>query len=304
MKHAAAVFLTVLVLVALYTQIDLRAMAGHFRNMSMGLFVLGVLFFLPQVLVTAVRWGWMVRDAYPAKAVELLKLVVAGKALNALLPSKLGEASKAYFLKTRANVPLTHGVALVVLEKVFDVAGLCALLLVGVLLESGTGLGVTVVALAACGVLLITGIICTGNTAFARRWLHGESSLAQRVRTLLEAWDAIMSQWRKAPARFAGILLSSVFLWVLHLMQIALFFEALGSQAPLRAIFAYVPISIFVGLLPVTIGGMGTRDSALILLFAPYDGAALMAGVGILCSLRYWLDSLVGLPFFHAYSTK
>jgi hypothetical protein len=47
---------------------------------------------------------------------------------------------------------------------------------------------------------------------------------------------------------------------------------------------------------------MGTRDSALIYLFASYESAALMAGIGILCSMRYWVDTLLGLPFFHVYS--
>jgi hypothetical protein len=67
------------------------------------------------------------------------------------------------------------------------------------------------------------------------------------------------------------------------------------------AIIAYVPISIFIGLLPITIGGVGTRDAALIHLFAPYASPAMMAGIGLLCSLRYVLDSLIGLPFFRAY---
>jgi hypothetical protein len=70
----------------------------------------------------------------------------------------------------------------------------------------------------------------------------------------------------------------------------------------IRLVFAYVPIAIFIGLLPITIGGMGTRDAALMALFAPYEGAALMAGIGLLCSTRYWLDSLLGWPFFQAYS--
>jgi hypothetical protein len=49
---------------------------------------------------------------------------------------------------------------------------------------------------------------------------------------------------------------------------------------------------------------MGTRDSALILLFAPYADAALVAGVGLLCSMRYWMDTLLGVPFFHGYTSR
>jgi hypothetical protein len=43
---------------------------------------------------------------------------------------------------------------------------------------------------------------------------------------------------------------------------------------------------------------MGTRDSAIIVLFHPYAAADVSLGVGILYSLfGYWLPSLIGLPF-------
>ena len=75
----------------------------------------------------------------------------------------------------------------------------------------------------------------------------------------------------------------------------------LFRSIPLAPVLAYAPLSIFVGLIPVTVAGMGTRDSALIFLFSSYADPAVMAGIGLLCSLRYWIDTLVGIPFFHQY---
>ena len=111
-----------------------------------------------------------------------------------------------------------------------------------------------------------------------------------------------MTQWQAHGFRFAGIVLLSCALWCLNLIQVYLFFLTLHSTVRLAVVFAYVPISIFVGFLPLTIAGMGTRDSALILLFAPYETAAVMAGVGILFSLKIWSESLLGLPFFQYYA--
>jgi hypothetical protein len=302
MKKLLALALTVLVLAVLYTRIDARAMLAHLRGMRLGVFFLALLFFLPQVWVTAVRWCWMVADLLRMGTLESARLILAGKALNALLPSKLGETSKAFFLKAHAGVALPDGVALVLLEKVLDVAGLCVMLLAGLAFTMRWGTIETVSLGAGTGAIAVTVLIFTQNTAWMRGWLAGKPGIAARIHSLLESWDTILSQWKRERARLAGILLLSVALWFLHLAQIALFFLALRSEVPFRAIFAYVPVSIFIGLLPITIGGMGTRDSALIVLFAPWENAAVMAGVGILCSLRYWLDTLAGLPFFHAYS--
>lgn len=297
-----AVLATVLVLVLLYTRIDLPALLQQVQQMDLVFLLLALGLFGPQIFVAALRWRWMVQDVCPMGLPEATRLILASKALNALVPSKLGEMSKAYFLKTRANLELPTGGALVVLEKALDVVGLCTLLLVGVLLAPRHG-AVEVSATLMAGLAIATVVgICTCNTGGLRRWLHGRTGLAQQGLALLASWEAVLARWKAHRARLAGIVLLSLGLWLLHLVQIYLFFVALRSHVGAQTVFAYVPLSIFIGLLPLTIGGMGTRDSALILLFAPYESAVVMAGVGLLCSLRYWMDTLLGLPFFQRYT--
>lgn len=297
-----AVLATVLVLVLLYTRIDLPALLQQLQQMDRVFFLLALSLFGPQLFVAALRWRWMVQDVYPMGLPEATRLILASKALNALVPSKLGEMSKAYFLKTRANLALSTGSALVVLEKALDVVGLCTLLLVGVFLAPRHGAVEALATLmAGLAMALVVGL-CTCNTGGLRRWLHGRRGLAPQGLALLDSWETILTRWKAQQVRLAGIVLLSLGLWLLHLAQIYLFFVALRSHVAVQTVFAYVPLSIFIGLLPLTIGGMGTRDSALILLFAPYENAVVMAGVGVLCSLRYWLDTLLGLPFFQRYT--
>jgi uncharacterized protein (TIRG00374 family) len=297
-----AVVATLLVLGVLYTRLDLGSVLQRLQGLQGSIFALALACFIPQGLVTVWRWQWMVADVYPMGTLEAIKLIMAGKALNALLPSKLGETSKAYLLKTHAEVPLPQGVALVMLEKILDVAGLCTMMLGGLLLHAQRGAIEALALLIAVAALSVTTGLVTCRLQGAQRWLPRQGHVVRCVVSLLENWDAILARWRKQHVRFAGIVGLSCLLWGLHLVQITLFFLALHSQVPLRVIFAYVPLSIFIGLLPLTLGGMGTRDSALILLFAPYENAVVMASIGVLCSLRYWLDSLVGLPFFYAYT--
>jgi uncharacterized protein (TIRG00374 family) len=297
-----AILITIATLGLLYSHIDRQALLWQLQHMRLGIFLLSLVFFIPQILVTVWRWRWMVWDIYPMNTLESARLILAGKALNALVPAKLGEASKAYFLLRHANVALPKGVALVLLEKIFDVAGLCVMLLAGLCLISKWG---PMEATAALGALLFIAMVIVlflGSTTSWRHWLQRCTGPLQRLSPLLESWEIILTQWKQHRVRLAGILCLSGTLWFLHLAQIYLFFIALRSTVGASTVFAYVPIGLAAGLLPVTIGGMGTRDSALIYLFASYESAALMAGIGILCSMRYWVDSLLGLPFFHVYS--
>jgi hypothetical protein len=51
----------------------------------------------------------------------------------------------------------------------------------------------------------------------------------------------------------------------------------------------------------MTFAGIGTRDAALIFFYQPWVSAAVGAGVGVLCTLRYVIPALLGLPFFGRY---
>ena len=149
--------------------------------MHWGLFLLAVGCVIPQTLVTAWRWQWMTADVYAMGLGESLRLILAGKALNALLPSKLGETSKAYFLKTHADVPLPQGVALVMLEKVLDVAGLCVMMLGGLLLHPQPGpIEMLAGGIAVAAVAATTGIL-TCQLSRVQRWLPTQGRIAQRV---------------------------------------------------------------------------------------------------------------------------
>ena len=75
-------------------------------------------------------------------------------------------------------------------------------------------------------------------------------------------------------------------------------FFALGSNISFIYIVAAFPLSIFVGLIPITLAGMGTRDSAIIYFFAHLAGPSTCLAMGLLYSFfGYFLLALFGLPF-------
>ncbi len=88
-------------------------------------------------------------------------------------------------------------------------------------------------------------------------------------------------------------------MWVMHLMQIGVFFLACGVTVSVMDIASNVPLAIIAGLVPITIAGIGVRDSALVILFFEHGPAAQIALVGMLTSLRYLIPGLMGVPFLY-----
>ncbi len=300
-----AIALTGVILAVIYSRIDLGALVGLFANIHPWYFAAAMSVFVLQFFVTALRWRVMLVGIHPMTVWGAFKMVMAGKALNAIAPSKLGEMSKAYFLKKEGATELGPALSAVVLEKVLDMAGLCAVLLIGALFWRDTGNPTWWVAMLISGgfivataVLLIVPLKPLG-ALFTR--IHPK---LEKIEKLMRGWDDVLDRWKDHPAAFASILVLSVVLWSVHVLQISLFFPTLRQSVPVAFTVANIPLAIFVGLLPLTFAGMGTRDAAFIFLFAPYAGAPAMAGVGLLASMRYWVDTVVGIPFFNLYATK
>jgi uncharacterized protein (TIRG00374 family) len=92
-------------------------------------------------------------------------------------------------------------------------------------------------------------------------------------------------------------------IWALHLIQIWLFFQAVGAHPDLARFLCLAPLSIFIGLIPLTFGGFGTRDAALIGLFAPIPEPIMLAAA-LLVNSRYLVPALLGWPFFHRFAAR
>ena len=61
-------------------------------------------------------------------------------------------------------------------------------------------------------------------------------------------------------------------------------------------IFAVFPIAICVGLLPITLSGIGTRDAVLVMLLALQTSDALALGIAYTL-FNYFILSFLGMPF-------
>lgn len=298
MRKALAVILTVVILVVIYSRMNLRELGGHFLNLKLFYFSISLIIFIPIVFISGYRWKLMLIQDYDIPLMLSLKLFLAGTSINSIVPSKLGDMTKAYFIKDKIDPKRAFNSVLI--EKVLDVSSLCLVLLIGILMIKIPN-EIALFAIIFSG-LVVTFTVILFTTRFSKFKIFNKSwnwAIMMKLMAVIRDGQDFIVALKKEKARFSVIILLSVFLWFLHMTQIYFFFLSLNYFAPLKLVFGLVPIAIFIGLIPITLAGMGTRDGALILLFAPYAPASLMAGVGILCSTRYWILSIVGLPFLN-----
>lgn len=230
---------------------------------------------------------------------EAVKVTLAGGTFNSLVPSKLGDLSRAYFLKQEGKLNLKRGLNSIFLEKLLNFSTLCLLFLIGLTFVEQRGDLKVGMALFGLTILLLTlaWFLVDFKENRLLRFLSRKGKLSEMMVDARE----LVTELKGDVKRLLLIFLLSLVLWILNFFQIYLFFVALHAILPLRVVFGLVPAAILVEMLPVTISGMGTRDAALILLFKDYADPALVLGVGLLITSRFWILSLLGLPFAKGY---
>jgi glycosyltransferase 2 family protein len=214
-------------------------------------------------------------------------IIMAGFTFSTFTPSKGGDLARAWFLRGRA--PVSSVLGSVLAERLLDVLTLLAFCLVGSLVFHWNTLALLSGALLVCGIL--------GTTLLLTVHLPIPAKLRPKVERLLESLRVLL----RRPGLFVYVLSLTLANWLASIIQAWLFYRSLGCPMPFARVLAALPAAIFVGLVPITIAGMGTRDSALIRLLAAQAAPEISLAVGMLYSLfGYWLPGLVGLPFLRS----
>lgn len=304
MRKLIGIAVSLALLAVIYWRIDLQALLSALSATDGALLLLGTLLFVPTTALTAIRLCLLAPGATLGLG-EATRLILMGSVLNLVLPSKLGDIAKAYALTERGHLQGAEALALVVLEKILETAGMLVWCLVGLALAWPDGAAVQALAGAAAGLFMLCtlAIVHSGFTcAFLRAAQRiAPGALRAKLHTLESAWRGTVRQLWADRAGAAQVMLTTLASWLLHMTQIWLFALAIGAAVPFAANLALAPLAILVGLLPFTMAGVGTRDAAVILLYQPYATAPVAAALGLLFTLRYLLPALVGWPFLARY---
>lgn len=276
--------ITMLIFYLIFRKTDYLSLKEVFLNIKWYYLALAVLTIFSTLIFSAKKWQAILKAMdYSLSFKDSFKIIMAAFPLSAITPAKAGDLIRAYFLKDK--IPVAQVTGGVVTERFIDIAILAFYSFIGaVFLENWLIFSISLFV-----VFLIPLFFLVANKL--RLPLGGWHD---RIEGLLRVSKIFIRE----PQKLFPVFSYSASLWLLTILAAKFLFLALGVSVPLFYVAAAFPIAIFIGLLPITIAGMGTRDSAIIYFFSPFAGASVSLGVGLLYSLfAYWLVALIGLPF-------
>jgi uncharacterized protein (TIRG00374 family) len=316
LQRLISLSMSLLILAILYWKIDGRGLLQVLQTCNSLWLILSLGMVIPITLITS----WRLQQLLPTPARapshnpaprpvlgfgEANRLILVASVLNMVLPSKMGDIAKAYFMRERGHLSGTLSLSLVIFEKACDMLSLLLWCAFGLLRYPRKDWLFGVMTVSVLGGL-ISGSLLLGSRAFARFFFtRGQALAPTRLRAKLAAlqasWHEMHAYFWHDPKQFCKVTATSVCLWFLHLLQIWLFILALNAWAPFVANLALSPLALLAGLLPLTFAGIGTRDAALVFFCQPFFDAQTAAALGVLCTSRYILPALAGLPFLRQY---
>jgi uncharacterized membrane protein YbhN (UPF0104 family) len=305
LKRLISIAVSLLILAAIYWKIDFGGLVRIFQSADGWSMAASLGMVLPLTLLTSWRLQQLMPGGARLGALEANRLILASSALNMVLPSKMGDIAKAYFMAQRGHLDRSQSLALVVFEKGCDMLSLLVWCAFGLALYPEKGplfWAMTAGVFSGLGF----GVLMLGSSDFARPMFSICNRVAPRkvgpkLEKLQSSWGAMQEMVWGDRARLAKIAITSIFIWFLHLLQIWLFILALKAWTPFLINLALSPLAILAGLLPLTFAGVGTRDAALIFFYRSHFNAPTAAALGLLCTSRYLLPALGGLPFLGRY---
>ncbi|MCZ6614949.1 MAG: lysylphosphatidylglycerol synthase transmembrane domain-containing protein [Chloroflexi bacterium] len=240
-------------------------------------------------LLRYLRWEYYFRTLGTRVPLGLSALVFLSGLAMALTPGKVGELSKAFLLRDRAQVPLSVSAPVVVMERVTDLLAVAALSL-GALLLLPFGS-----ALASAGLVMLVGAVL----AVAWRPRGGRLlrlPLLRRWRPLLESsLDSLGVLGSPRPLLIALAL--STLAWVSEGISLWVIVQGLDlSLSPVEAVGVYAAATL-IGAASLLPGGLGGTEGSMALflrqLGLPRGGASSATLLVRLCTL--WFAFLIGL---------
>lgn len=307
MRKLLSLLFSMVILFLIYQKVDMGRLAIVLGKSDKPWLCISLLMVIPITMLTVARFRTIAPPDARVSFAEGMRLILAGSSLNMILPSKMGDLAKAYFMQKKRSVASPLAYALVVYEKASDLLALLVWCLIGLIVYAGDDVQYLIATMIIAAMLVVgVSMLSSQKVAKLAFWLFSKVVFDKFHDTLAifqATWEEVVTYATGNKVTTLRIAAASLLIWFLHLLQIWFFIIALRAHVPFLTSLMLSPLAILAGLLPLTFAGIGTRDVALISLYLPYFDKSTGAALGILCTMRYIIPALLGLPFLRTYTS-
>lgn len=261
--------ITVALLIFLFHKVPVEEVFNTVRNIEVRNFYLSIILFFIYYAFFSIRWKYLL-DSQKIKISPLQSYLYIHIAFffNNFLPSGLGmDVVRSGYAGGRKNFEKAFGASL--MERVL---GMIGMMCIGALAIFSLRTGFIYLAIFYIFLIFLIFLLYTLLSSLKFEWIKKKIisikflNLGESLRTF---YHAIKIYGKKKGVVGIGILYSLLVQITIILINFLLS-RSLGINLPFISLIAYIPLITIISLIPVTINGLGMRESAYVFLFSYY----------------------------------
>lgn len=285
MKVYICLFGLILSLVTLFYSIDINRLTHSFEFVSLEWILVSFFTSIIAVVFSSAKFYFFVQaNGMYVSLRKCMEAVMAAVVLNVILPAKGGDLVKGYYLD---NYNYSKFLGVTTIERIFDILTLSVLSLIGsLLIGSQLYFIISFSLIVFCLLIFFIGPFTIRKLKLSpvkkNKFLHAFHCIHKKPIKVLSAL-----------ACSAGVWCSSISIMITNL-------KSVGLDVNLLKVFSVWPLALFVGILPLSVSGIGTRDTAFIYIWNfqeinATDSTYLVLSSFIYTAIVYWALSLISI---------
>jgi glycosyltransferase 2 family protein len=274
----------------LLSLIDLDSVLERLAEVDVRYLAVAFVLLLLQTCLSALKWQVILRaDGVLMRLPFLIKTYFIGNFISLFLPTSFGGDIYRVVAARGVNQDLAKSTSSVVFDRLSGLFALVSICMIAYIVLPDQPYGLVVLILYVLGV---AGFLVVSSNAVGRRIEASGSGLLRRAGKILMSFR----NYRRNAGVMAMILLLS-FLFQLNLVLInKVYTMAVGLQIDLLILLVIIPLIYLTEVLPISINGLGVRESAFAFFFVQIGltvGDALAVSV-LIVGMRYLVGLLGG----------
>lgn len=266
--------LGIALIILLLRSVDLGQLGNAFATVNYAYLLAGIPFYAANLLLKVPRWGLLFGADTPGFDTRFGAINV-GYAINALLPARLGDLIRAYWVRDRSGIGMVRTLSTIALERVAD--GLAVLIMLFTFAPTVAFPGKLLGPALTVGAIFVAAIFAMGGLAYSAargtrvagwlarleggRWARAAGIVEQILNGL-----RVLHDWRSV-ARLIGY---TVAIWVSNAILAWLVIRAFHLDVPLAAGFLVTAVLNLGMAVPSSPGYLGVFDYLMVLTLQLY----------------------------------
>ena len=287
--------LTIFILFLIFREVDFSVLLGSIEDVNVAILIVSYLLLIIPLSFIALKWKVLISDYKNITFFESLKLHFAMSSFSIITPLNIGEFINGFY-KNDKKFTKEIGFGASLFEKIIDIITLGLLSLVGIFVfleHTIIFLFITIILISIAFLFIILKTDISDSGFFVKiitKFIPFEN-VTKPINNAMHYYSKI----RQRPEKITVAFFYSLFNWLFMLFYGYLLFQAVGMDVEILYALKVIPIAILIGMFPITLAGMGTRDGALILLMYGVFQYEKIVLYGLLFSGGYILIALLGL---------